>query len=182
MPHSIKSMRGFLLGSLHDFARTTNLHTLATTENLTSLVVSLAHYQEEGAKLVPEIYLCAGIEKLVRLIPNHEFISLGRTNDAASAIALALKKGAPLAVDGWCIFVDICAPNFRYGVFRGSINPLALNIEKSVMSAPIEDCPVVRIIQVAAGSIEVRNAHGLSHTIVFSDRGEEDVAPPSELR
>lgn len=171
-------MRGFLIGSLHDFAQNANLSSLVSTENLTALVVSLAHYQEEGAKLAPEIYLCAQIEKLVRLIPNNQIVLLGQVENAGLAISLALKRGAPLAVDGWCIYVDAYAPHsYRYGVFRGSMSPLALNIEKSVLSTPISDCPVVRIIQVSPGCIEVRNASGIAHTIVFSDRQDEEVAP-----
>lgn len=177
MTHSIKSMRSFLIGSLHDFARSANLDVLAKTENLTSLVVSLAHYQEEGAKFAPEVYVCAQIERLVRLVPNHQIVKLGETDDAESAIEQGLKKGAPLAMDGWCIYVDAVAPRFRYGVFRGSISPLALNIEKIVLSAPVSDCPVVRIVQVAPGCIEVRNALDVVHTIIFSDRRDEEIAP-----
>lgn len=177
MTHSIKSMRSFLIGSLHDFARKSNLGELVTTDNLTSLVVSIANYQEEGAKLIPEVYLCAEIDKILRLVPSSQIVRLGENSDAAVSISLALKKGAPLAIDGWCIFVDFYNQKFRFGIFRGPINPLALNIEKSVLNEPIADCPVVRITQVAPGCIEVRSAAGLAHTIILSDRLDDDVKP-----
>lgn len=181
MSHSIKSMRNFLVASLGDFALTSGLDALATNDTLASLVASLAHYQEEGTKLVPELYLCQEIGKLVRAIPNNQVIMLGSHLDAKIAIELALKKGAPLAIEGWCIFVDASNDSFRFGIFRGSINPLALNIEKSVLSTPDQECPIVRVMQIAPGCIEVRNSNGVVHTFLLSDRSDETVMPSIHL-
>ena len=122
---------------------------LATATTLTSLVVALADLREEGNVLIPEVYLCEEIDATLKLLPIKEALPIGEQDEPSKAIAEALKKCAPLAIEGWCIYVAQNQDKYSFGLFRGSSSPLSIAIDQTLLSGPRETIPLVRIARTA---------------------------------
>lgn len=150
---------------------------LVTATSLTSLIVALADLREEGAVLVPEVFLCDDLSALLKLLPGNERLFIGTQADAQTAVAEALKKCAPLAIGGWCMFVTRSVEGFRYGLFRGSFGPLSISVNQTLFSSPLEQIKVVRLIRTATGCVELRNHHGNVHSILLNDKPETSPLP-----
>ncbi len=181
MPSNI-SFRAHLLGSVTDFADSCDIKDLAKPPILVALIVSLSKYHEEGIKLSPEIYLCENIEKLLSRIPNNSFLKIGECLIAGDAAKEILKKCAPLAIGGWCIYIErsSTADSFSYGLFRGSLEPLSIPIHQVLFSDGLGDIKIIRIQQTADDCIEIINHKHRSHNIFLSNK-KEDANPPKQF-
>lgn len=160
-----------------DFADSCEMAPLVTATTLTSLIVALADLREEGVVLAPEVFLCDNLEKTLQLLPGHQQIQIGTQGDAALAIGEALKKCAPLAIGGWCMFVSRIDQGFKYGLFRGAYNPLSISVSQTLFSLPLEQIKVVRLFRTATGCVELSNHHGNIHSMLLNDRPETSPLP-----
>ncbi len=179
MTHTTKSLREFLLGNLTDFSEACGIPRLVGAKTLAALVTSLANYQEEGARLLPELYLCSDIDAALQLIPSVDKLYIGTETEPVAACTVALKKCAPLARDGWCIYISKAGRNFDYGLFRGSLYPLALSVERTFFADPLETINIVRLHQTASNCVEIRNSKGESRSIILTDK-PENIPHPRE--
>lgn len=181
MPITTKTLRTVLLGSLTEFAESCDLHGLASASNLTALVVSLANYHEEGEALLPELYLCNDIREVIKMLPGYDLIELGQGGEAAKVLCEALKKCAPLAKGNWCIFVDKRGLGYSYGLFRGSLNPLAISIEETLFSEPLLSLSVARLCQTASGCVELKNTKGEVCHLLLNDKPDNSPPPNADV-
>ena len=165
-----KSLREYLQGNLVDFADHCGIPALATATTLTSLVVALADLREEGAVLVPEVYLCDDLDATLKLLPVKETLPIGEQDEPSKAIAEALKKCAPLAIEGWCIYVTRDDGKYSFGLFRGSLNPLSISVDQTLLSEPRETIHLVRLARTASGCVELRNHRGEVYSMLLSDK------------
>lgn len=153
------------------------MQNFATAQALTALVVALADLREEGVILIPEIFLCQSIQETLKLLPGSDFMQIGRQEDASKAIAEAIKKCAPLAIGGWCIYVERDNDGFAFGVFRGPVNPLSISVEQTLFSEPQQEIKLVRLTKTASGCIEIRNHRGDVYSMLLNDRPETSPLP-----
>jgi hypothetical protein len=165
-----KSLREYLQGALVDFADKCEMPRLATPTTLTGLVVTLADLREEGAVLIPEVYLFDDLEATLQLLPVKEILPIGVQDDPAKALAEAVKKCAPLAIEGWCIYVTSNNNNYEFGLFRGSLSPLSISVRQTLFSEPREALKLVRLFRTAPGCVEVRSHKGETYSMLLSDK------------
>src|SRR4051794_29802282 len=118
-PRSL-SFRDLLTGVVSDFLRDEEMACLETTEGLVELVVALADYRQEGTALYPEIYFCDDLRQMLSLVGASDSFQIGSGPRSAATLRRGLKRCAPLAQGGWCIYVVRSNHEFTYGVFCGS--------------------------------------------------------------
>lgn len=164
-----------MLGGVTEFCTECGLGLFNNPLNLVELIVSLARYKEEGVRLNPQVYVSSDIASLAAMLPDGERLKIGTTTGNVKGIKEALKKTAPLATDGWSIYLqdrDV----LEYGVFRGSGNPLSVAVD-DVLLVRIEPLTVVKIFSIAEECVEIRASNGSYHH-VFLDHRKEDTPPP----
>lgn len=174
---STKSLRQYLQGALSDFSDACDMQPLVTATNLSNLVVKLADLKEEGHTLVPEVYIFNDLAETLKPIPDREVLHIGVATDAPSAIAEGIKKCGPLAISNWCIFIANNGLNFEYGLFRGSLNPLSISVQETLLSIPIKDNKIVRLCRTANGCVELQNHLGSKQNILLNDKPETEPLP-----
>lgn len=170
MTVTTKSLREYLQGNLMDFADHCAMPGLVTATTLTGLVVALADLREEGSVLIPEVYLCDDLDATLKLLPVKETLPIGEQDEPSKAIAEALKKCAPLAIGGWCIYIARSDGQYSFGLFRGSLNPLSISIDQTLLSEPRGTIPLVRLTRTASGCVELRNHTGEVYSMLLSDK------------
>tara|TARA_R110001583_G_C5649005_1_gene408531 strand:- start:2050 stop:3090 length:1041 start_codon:yes stop_codon:yes gene_type:complete len=149
---------------------------------LVELIFLIARYQEEGVKLHPKVYLTSDIEIALKMLPGQVSMKIGESICFLEAVKSSLKKCAPLATNGWCIYVSQNAEveYAEFGIFRGDTNPTAVHIDKIIMS---DDLPfkTIKVHQTATDNVEVRSSEGgtlhisLNHTIEDFDNPLEQM-------
>lgn len=142
---------------------------------LVELIVTLARYKEEGVRLNPQVYVSTDISMLTAMLPDGERVKVGETTADVNGIKHALKKTAPLAMDGWSVYLQD-GEKIEYGVFRGSGNPVAVAMD-DVLLKDIDPITVVKVFGVAEECVEVRASNGEYHH-VFLDHRKDDTPPP----
>jgi hypothetical protein len=170
------TFRTQLLGGVAEFCTHCGLPLVANPLNLVELVVALARYREEGVKLNPQVYVSNDIGSLTAMLPNGERLKIGGTTANIPGIREALKKTAPLASNGWAIYLEQQNQLLEYGVFRGSSNPLAVAID-DVLLKDIEPLSVVKVFNVAEECVEVRASNGRFHHVFLDHRGDDSPPP-----
>jgi hypothetical protein len=170
------TFRTQLLGSLYEFCNKAALPILNDALNMTELVVLLARYKEEGVKLCPQVYLTNNIDRICSLLPDGEKLRIGVALASVDGIKETLKKCAPLAANGWHIYVENTGEEIRYGVFRPSLNPVSVLMDDVIMT-PDDELNVVKAFPIADECVEIAANNGLRHYI-FLDHRKEDAPPP----
>lgn len=169
------TFRTQLIGGVSEFCSECGLPLLTNPLNLVELIVALARYKEEGVRLNPQVYISTDLASLTAMLPDGERVRLGETTANVQGIKEALKKTAPLAMDGWSIYLQD-RQRVEYGVFRGSGNPLAVAMD-DVLLQDIDPLMVVKVFGVAEECVEVRASNGTYHH-VFLDHRKDDTPPP----
>lgn len=174
MPVNI-TFRTQLVGSVTEFCSECGLGLFTKALNLVELIVALARYKEEGVRLNPQVYISNDIRSLTAMLPDGERLRVGATTPDAKGIKESLKKTAPLATDGWCVYLED-GEQLEYGVFRGSGNPLAVAMDE-VLLVSVAPLTVVKVFSIADECVEVRSSNGNYHH-VFLDHRRDDTPPP----
>jgi len=170
------TFRTQLIGGVAEFCHSSELPILSDTLNLVELIVKLARYQEEGVKLCPKVYITNDIEKIRTLLPGGETLKIGNSSADGDGIKESLKKCAPLATEGWLLYIQNNADGIEYGLFRGSESPISVLVD-DVLMTPEEDLNLVKVFQVADECVEVRANNGEYHYIFLDHRKENANAP-----
>src|SRR5206468_12794245 len=83
-------------------------------------------YREEGEPLFPEIFVVDNLSAFLKPLPGSQAIVLGQGDRSPKTMALALKRLAPLARDGWCVFIERTSSGFSFGLLQN--RPTALSL------------------------------------------------------
>ncbi len=172
------SFRSQLQGEVADFLRDEGMACDATTDGLAELIVSLSKYREEGVPLFPTIWICDDLSKMLPLIQGQEPMPLGKGERSKGTLHQALKRCAPLAQDGWSIYVLRKNDQFEYGVFRESSHPLALAPDEGLLAPQV---PIVMAMQLAENVVELRGSSGQSLHIHLSAARSNQPSPRQAL-
>jgi hypothetical protein len=174
MPTNI-TFRTQLIGGVAEFCADCGLPLFGKPLHLVELIVSLARYKEEGVRLNPQVYISSDIRALTAMLPDGERIQIGCASKDLAGIATALKKTAPLATGGWCIYLED-GNSLAYGLFRGSGSPLSVAMDDILLTG-VAPLTVVKAFSVADECVEIRCSNGTFHH-VFLDHRREDTPPP----
>jgi hypothetical protein len=175
MPENI-TFRTQLIGGVTEFCQESQLSFLSNALHLVELIVMLAHYREEGVSLFPKVYLTNDKNTLTAMLPDGEVLKIGASVPDVNGVKSAVKKCAPLATNGWLIYIEASDGYLEYGVFKGSGNPISVLVDDVLMTES-DDFFVVKISQVADECVEVRSNRGGQHYIFLNHR-KEDSPPP----
>ena len=152
------------------------------------LVDRLKSLREEGTSLRPEVYIFSEDDRddLVATLGFLHRFQIGHMDRAeaereiAGVFALAIKKCAPLARDGWSIFIKWNAQNINYGVMR-RVAGLASKRPKDVLRTA-ERLPVLLFYQAAEGIVAIRGPGAVAEIISFSAMPAIEVHTNEEAR
>lgn len=169
--------RNHLVGNINDFAEACSMGELSRTSNLVELIMSLSKYHEEGIKLTPSVYLCTDINQVLKLIPDSRSVSIGQTKISENTMREVLKKCAPLAINGWCIYIEGKGKYLQYGLFRDALNPLSVPIDLTLFAPGTEVVKTVKVHKIADDCVEIRNYRGDYHYVFFSNRKDSTPSP-----
>lgn len=170
------TFRTQLLGGVHDFCNDCQLDLLQTQMILVELIVLLARYKEEGVSLCPQVYLTSNINSLISMLPESSFIKIGEANRDVSGVKLVIKRCAPLAINGWHIYVNDLPKKIEYGLFRGSDNPISIKVDDAIIGEHT-DFKVVKVAQIADECVEIQCSAGKKHNIFLNHRPVESPPP-----
>lgn len=175
MPGNI-TFRTQLIGGVTEFCQHSQLQFLSNALHLVELIVMLAHYREEGVRLFPKVYITNDKNTLTAMLPNGEVLKIGLSTSDDNGVKDAVKKCAPLAKDGWLIYIETLDSCLEYGVFKGSGSPISV-LADDVLMTESEHFFVVKVSPVADECVEVRSNRGRQHFIFLNHR-KEDSPPP----
>ncbi len=169
------NLRSKLLESTEEFCSKNLLCSTLESQNqaLSDLIFSIARYQEEGVQLHPKVYLLSDVGLALKMLPGSDSIVIGTDPNFKSAVKSAVKKCAPLAINGWCIYVEASDDTATYGVFRGDTSPVALPIDDAILT---DDVPfqTIKIHQITIDNVEVVSNNGLALNISLSHASQEN--------
>lgn len=156
----------------------------------------ISDYYEEGKHLYPELFITRSLEKL-RLTPSRSLlikkINFGGLKDKDGAdgdeniegvevldenvFNKILKECAPLAIDGWVIFVELAEGCMRFGVFSTEMTETTLSLYRQTVyeDALPEDSTFVYIRSIGQKIVELRGRRKRIHIYLNLDK-EIDVA------
>lgn len=172
------TLRNQLSESISEFCKASKLPLIDNTFLLVELIVLLSRYQEEGVKLIPEVYMTNDIEALTSMIPYSEKIKIDMADKSEEGIKKILKKSAPLAIDSWRIYIMEKSNELEYGLFRDSGYPLNVLLDEVIMIED-EEFFVVKAFQAASDCVEIRSSKSNFHYI-FLNHNKEGTPPPQQ--
>ncbi|HDI3149400.1 hypothetical protein CGT81_16545 [Vibrio cholerae] len=171
-----------LLDSTKTFCDASLVSACADEQNtaLTELVFNISRYQEEGTKLHPKVYLTNNIKLALQMLPGSSSMQIGSEVNLSNAMRSALKKCAPLANNGWCIYIAQEGEQVCYGIFRGDTNPITTSIDEVVLTT---DVPynTIKVHQVTQDQVEVRSNKGPTLYISLSPAANKHTSTQSDL-
>ncbi|WP_022946234.1 hypothetical protein [Pseudoalteromonas ruthenica] len=176
------NLKASLLNNTQDFCAQSCVINCPLEQNkvIVDLVFQLASYKEEGSKLHPKLYITTDIINVLKMLPGQASMEIGECSDFSEASRLALKKCAPLAVNGWCIYINELEDKVKYGIFRGDTNPTAVDIDDIILT---EELPykTIKIQQITNGAVQVQANNGSILNISLNHQIGESTSPKNHL-
>ena len=128
----------------------------STIRSVVQLVDQLAHYQEEGVTLFPEIILCNNIRTVASMLHRSQVLFLGSGPRDNKTIDQALRHCASLARGTWIVYLERTKKVFNYGVIAPQNTPTAVSASDLFTSSGHGECPCVFFQSSARGSVRNR--------------------------
>jgi hypothetical protein len=173
MPTWTHTFRDSLLGKLTEFLSDAGFTCTSTHAAIVDASASLSNYHEEGVSLFPQLLLCEDIDLAARLVQGPQLVHIGTGKLDTATVKHALKQCAPLAQDGWVVFVERSKTQFRFGVMRASPSPTALGLDGTVASLKPGEATVVVLSQLAETVVQVVAPGERSLILHFSGRRQD---------
>lgn len=149
------SLRHDTLTSIRNYLDTVGYHnTEIIREGLINIINMISDYHEEGTPLYPDVVL----------VDNNLFFStfpsqIVKLHEGVLDIAdfsMAIKLGAPLAIDGWVIYMLIDRDNHvEYGVITASLTQMSVSLYDQTITTPIEQCTAIYLRNIGNKIVEI---------------------------
>ena len=175
------TLRPLLISASVEFLGQEEMSCLMTQEGLPELISQLLYYKEEGKALYPEIYIFDDIELVKRILPNSQFCYIGSGEKNKATMLKALKKCAPLAENGWVIYILRKEMEFEYGVFRAGTSILSIGISETLIDDGADELKAILIHQVAEKLIEVKGIKADSLLVSYGNQESFNSSPINNL-
>lgn len=190
------SIRKSLQGELQDFLVASGLVNCTPTASLVrDLTALLAAYREEDVPLYPSVFVLSSIDQLSAIAPGTKPVVIGAKSLDEIEASMILKDCAPLAENGWSIFVckaDLPA-RFQYGLFRSLSSTVATSADEAMdQTAGTSAILVIRnrghlvvelrnakndVFTAALTSATATESHFSTHVATLADALSEDLTP-----
>lgn len=139
-------------------------------EGLLLLINLVSDYYEEGKHLYPEVIVTQDLEKLQLAVSRTVFIQESKLS--IDSFRHALKLCAPLAIDGWVIYIEVKEDCIRFGVFSTEITETSLSLYRQTMHEDTlpQDSTFAYMRCVGQKVVELRGKHSRIHIYLNLDR------------
>ena len=125
-------------------------------DGVVGMVNMLSDYHEEGQALFPEVLL-ANKEDYFKTFINKR-VKLKEKSLEKGDFSQCIKMCAPLAIDGWCIYVLLLDERrIEYGVLTSEITALSLDLYSQTMSAGVPEINALYLRNAGSKTVEIRN-------------------------
>jgi len=129
-----------------------------TPEGILSIVDAIAAYYEEGRELFPHIIITTNLSDLLKPIPFRQIIEIRKMPLCVKEFSTALKLNAPIAVNGWIIFIEIDISNkkLRSGLVSVELSETSPSLHRQLIGdlGPAEiDSPVIYISNIGQRTV-----------------------------
>lgn len=106
-----------------------------TPYGILALVDEIASYHEEGKELFPHILLTTDLTELLKSLPFIQKIVVKEYELSVEGFHAALKLCAPLAVDGWIIFIDldVSAKIIKFGLLSSELSETSPSLHRQLL-------------------------------------------------
>jgi hypothetical protein len=179
--HSTLSLRVQLNGAVVEFLQNEGMTCPKTRDGLVMLINALGRYREEGKELFPEVFVFDSLKDVLSILPESEYVEIGKDAKQAKTMAKALKKCAPLARRGWAMYIERKARKFTYGVFRSGSTVLSLPPAELLVNRGDPAIPVFMLRQVAENVVQVSGFSHSSMLVHFGATDDVEVSPLPKL-
>lgn len=170
----IASLRNTLVDHIASFLKDEGFHiSPVLTEGVLEIVNLIADYYEEGKHLYPEVVITNDME-LFKTIPSRFFKIKDSTIDI-STFKESIKLCAPLAVDGWIIFIEV-KDSVGFGLVSTEMSETSLSLHRQLSdeeSFP-QDATIAYIRSIGQKRVEIK---GLKNSIFVSLNLDDFVNP-----
>lgn len=133
-------------------------------EGLVDVVDMLSDYYEEGSHLYPSIVLFDDPQYL-KIVPNKHF-KFYKGDIRSKQIKLCLKMCAPLAVNGWDIFLQVSGSSMSWGMITGELRETSLTLPHQVLKDKEPICKVAIISNIGMKSVALVSSGCECHSII----------------
>ena len=168
-------------GAVNEFLEQENSASLPGIKLLCFLCGALTRYEEEGVPLDPKVIFCPSIKGFVRSVPGGQFVKIGETKFDDRTGKKVLKECAPVARQGWHIYVQSDEDQIEYGVFSLRENPVSLPLRDIL---ELENASLgqgarrsILVERVHAKEVVLRSSSGATLTVAFSTSQETPFDP-----
>lgn len=120
-------------------------------EGLVDVVDMLSDYYEEGSHLYPSIILFDDPQYL-KINPNKHY-TFYQGDISSEQIKLCLKMCAPLAVNGWDIFLQVSGSSLSWGMITGELRETSLTLPYQILKDKEESCKVAIISNIGMKTV-----------------------------
>lgn len=176
-PAPMLSFRHLLTGAIEAFLAEQAFTAPATAVVVAELAIVLAHYREEGDALHPLVVVCERLGALMAHLDARDALVMGEGPESPATVRQAIKTCAPLAQDGWTVFLDREAARLRFGVFRTDDFVLRETPLEILRRTDDPGLRAVAVVRVADDVIELSGAVGAPRYVYLSG-ARTDAAPP----
>lgn len=126
------SMRESTLSNIGSFLYDEGFKTCQTTKaGILELVNLISDYYEEGVHLYPEVVITNDFS-IFRMIPCRHFL-IKKTDIDVGSFKNAIKLCAPLATNGWVIFIEIKENLIGFGLISAEMTETSLSLYKQAI-------------------------------------------------
>ncbi|MCP4104493.1 MAG: hypothetical protein GY749_02995 [Desulfobacteraceae bacterium] len=131
---SEKSLREHVLESIGNFLYKEDFPNCnITPSGILNLIDLISNYQEEGKELYPEILLTTDFSKLIEALPFARRMQIAYAELTLKEFSRALKLCAPLAIDGWVIYLQIKDSEISYGLVSSELSEISPSFYRQVV-------------------------------------------------
>ncbi|HLK56555.1 MAG TPA: hypothetical protein VKU00_08325 [Chthonomonadaceae bacterium] len=148
----------------------------ATRDGMVTVIDSMSRYQEEGQRLFPKLILTEDKQTVSFLLPQSDYLLIGKGPVHAETYRVCLKKCAPLATDDWYILVERKPDEINYGLIRNGHSGLSALPEQILRELGTDTPNISTVIfrQIADGIVQSETSNGYSLSISYSDKEISD--------
>lgn len=171
------SIRNLLQGELQEFVRTSGFECLATLDFVRDITCLLAAYREEDVPLFPEVFLFPSLDQITAVSPGTRRLTISRAPLKGKVAERVLKDCAPLAINGWSVYLArldaLTPPTVEYGLFRSLLHSFATSAEESMSQVGTQE-PMLLLRNRGHLVVELLNASSQTLTISFTSAQAAD--------
>jgi len=162
------SLKEFASGTIKTFLQTIGFIFQGEEQNailqngILYLVNELADYYEEGTRLFPEIIVVDSIEYF-ETIPNKQIYFFYNGPLDTHQFCKSLKMCAPLATNGWVIFIYVTQNEMRWGVITSELSETSIPLGIQIIHDRAQDnCHIIYMRNTGQKNVQLLSIGGNS--------------------